>query len=156
MDRSRIEAYVAGGKQLCDAYAGLNRQDLLATPIPGTWSLQQIAIHMMDSDLIGADRMKRIAAMEKPLLIGYDETAFANLPGTNEIDAMEACRMFADNRRLTAIIFRSLPDESFQRWGIHNESGKVTLAEMIDKYIDHLDGHLVHVRTKREMLGRSS
>jgi len=77
---------------------------LLAVPVPGTWSLQQIAIHMMDSDLIASDRMKRIASMDKPLLCGYDET------------------------------------------------NKVTLAEMVEKYIHHLDGHLVHVARKRENL----
>ncbi len=45
----------------------------------------------MDSDLIGADRMRRIAAMDKPLLIGYDETAFSLLPGINDMDVMDVC-----------------------------------------------------------------
>ncbi|MEO8268513.1 MAG: DinB family protein [Aureliella sp.] len=156
MDRahleSRIDTYAAGGKLLVDAYAGLTQAQLSAVPIPGTWSLQQIAIHLFDSDLIASDRMKRIAAMEHPLLIGYDETAFSQLPGTNELDAHQACNIFFQCRQMTATILRSLPDESFARYGIHNEAGKVTLAEMIDKYIEHLDGHLVHVANKRAMV----
>ncbi|MEZ6077367.1 MAG: DinB family protein [Pirellulaceae bacterium] len=148
MDRSQIESridtYVAGGKQLVDAYAGLTRAQLLAVPIPGTWSLQQIAIHLFDSDMVASDRMKRIAAMEHPLLIGYDESAVGRLPGTNELDAHQACSIFAQCRQMTATILRALPDESFARYGIHNEAGKVTLAEMIDSYIEHLDGHLAH------------
>ena len=150
-----IDSYVEGGKNLIEAFRGLTRDDLLAVPIPGTWSLQQIAIHMMDSDLIGSDRMKRIAAMEKPLLIGYDETAFSLLPGTNDMDAMDACELFDRNRKITAVIFRNLPNESFQRWGIHNEIGRVSLEEMIHKYIHHLDGHLDHVYKKRALLGKS-
>jgi hypothetical protein len=156
MDRShletRIDTYAAGGKLLIDAYAGLTRAQLLAIPIPGTWSLQQIAIHLFDSDLIASDRMKRIAAMEHPLLIGYDESAFCRLPGTNELDAHQACNIFAQCRQMTASILRQLPDESFARYGIHNEAGKITLAEMIEQYIKHLDGHLVHVARKRDLL----
>ena len=152
MDRSRIDAYAAGGQQLIDAYQGLKCEQLFAVPIAGTWSLHQIAIHMMESDSIGTDRMKRIAAMDKPLLIGYDESAFAALPGVELIDTMSACRLFDQNRQMTAIILRALPDDSFKRWGIHNEIGRVTLEEMIEKYIHHLDGHLEHVFKKRAMV----
>jgi len=152
MDRSRIDIYAASGKSLSEAFQGLTCEQLFAVPVPGTWSLHQIAIHMMDSDLIGSDRMKRIAAMDKPLLIGYDESAFARLPGIDHIDTIAACRLFDQNRQMTATIFRALPDASFDRWGIHNEIGRVTLGEMIDKYIRHLDGHLEHVAKKRAMV----
>ncbi len=156
MDRnyleSRIDAYVAGGKRLIDAYAGLSREQLLAVPIPGTWSLQQIATHLFDSDLIASDRMKRIAAMEHPLLIGYDESAVSQLPGTDALDAHQACEVFDRCRQMTATILRALPTESFARYGIHNVVGKVTLAEMIDTYIDHLDHHLAHAMKKRAMV----
>jgi uncharacterized damage-inducible protein DinB len=153
MNRNLIDAYVDGGPKLIEAFRGLSRDSLLAVPVSGTWSLQQIAIHMMDSDLIASDRMKRIAAMDKPLLCGYDETAFNQLPGTDELDAQLACELFAMNRRMTAVILRRLPDSSFERFGIHNEIGKVTLGEMVGKYIHHLEGHLTHVFRKREILG---
>lgn len=152
MDRSRIEVYADGGRQLVEAYQGLTHEQLFAIPIPGTWSLHQIAVHMMDSDFIGSDRMKRIAAMDKPLLIGYDESAFAKLPGVELLDTMAACQIFDRNRQMTATIFRALPDSSFSRWGIHNEVGRLTLAEMIEKYIHHLEGHLEHVFKKRAMV----
>ena len=152
MDRSRIEAYASGGKTLKSAYQGLSRDQLFKIPIPNTWSLHQIAIHMLDSDLIASDRMKRIACMDKPLLVGYDETGFSKLPGSEELDALEAIDLFDRNRQMTATILRRLPDSAFERFGIHNEIGKVTLAEMVDKYIDHLDGHLVWVNKKRVMV----
>jgi uncharacterized damage-inducible protein DinB len=127
VDRRLIDQYEAGGPLLAKAIAGLSHDELHAFPVPGTWSIHQIVIHMMDSDLVASERMKRVAAMDKPLLIGYDETAFANLPGSNTIDASLACEIFEKNRRATAIILRALPDSAFERFGIHNENGKVTL-----------------------------
>lgn len=154
MDRSHVERYAAGGEQMRAAFAGLAKDDLLSEPVPGTWTLQQIAVHLLDSDLIGSDRMKRIAAMPTPLLIGYDESAVSKLPGISSLNISEVCDMFDRNRQFTATILRSLPDESFARWGVHNEIGRVSLGEMVEKYIHHLEGHLKFVATKRQILGK--
>jgi len=149
MDRSKIERYAAGGAELVKAYSGLNFAELNAKQPDGSWTLHQIAIHMLDSDLIGSDRMKRIACMDNPLLCGYDETAFSNLPGSDQLNAFAACDLFQKNRDMTATILRALPDSTFQRTGIHTESGKVSLAEMLEKYIHHLEHHLAFIAKKR-------
>ncbi len=152
MDRNKIELYAAGGAELVHAYWGLSNAHLHVKPADDSWTLHQIAIHMMDSDLIGSDRMKRIACMDNPLLCGYDETAFSNLPGSEKLSPFAACEIFQKNRAMTATIFRALPDAAFQRTGIHTENGKVSLEEMIDKYIHHLDHHLVYIAMKRAKL----
>lgn len=154
MDRNRIEVYAQGGEALIKAFAGLTELQLHLKPFDGTWTLHQNAIHLMDSDLIGSDRMKRIACMENPLLCGYDETAFNNLPGVTQLNASSACTIFKTNREMTAVILRALPDAAFVRTGIHTESGKVSLAQMLDKYIEHLRHHLVIIARKRKMTGK--
>lgn len=156
MDRSRIEVFHAGGADLVRAFWGVSHAHLHAKPADGSWTLHQIAIHMMDSDLIGTDRMKRIACMENPLLCGYDETAFSNLPGSDQLSAFAACEIFQKNRAMMSTILRALPDSAFERCGIHTEYGKVSLSKMVDKYIDHLNHHLTFVAKKRAALERSN
>jgi len=156
MDRSKIEAYAAGGAELVKAYWCLSLSQLHFQPADGSWSLHTIAIHMLDSDLIGTDRLKRIACMENPLLCGYDETAFSKLPGSDQLNAFTACEMFQNNRAMTATILRALPDSAYQRTGIHTESGKVSLEQMLDKYVEHLRHHLVFVGKKRRQLGSTA
>jgi hypothetical protein len=118
------------------------------------WSVRQVVVHLMDSDLIGADRMKRIAAMERPLLIGYDESAFMRALHPERVDAAMAAEVFRLNRVLTGAVLRSLPEGAFSRWGVHNEKGKVTLAEMLEGYCGHLEHHLRFVAEKRRAMGR--
>src|SRR5690348_7747877 len=108
MDRSLIETYAAGADALTQAISGLSTAELNAFPVPGTWSIRQIVLHMMDSDLIGADRMKRVAAEDHPTLIGYNETLFANTLYGEELDIPLACEIFAGNRRMTAAMLRRL------------------------------------------------
>lgn len=154
MTRELIEQYAAGAVQLRQAIAGLNAQQLNAFPVPATWSIQQIVLHMMDSDLIGADRMKRVAAETKPpTLIGYDETAFARGLFYDQLDPQWACDVFEKNRLLTAEILRRLPVASFQHTGMHNEHGQMTLADLLANYVEHLEHHLKFILEKRRLLG---
>ncbi len=117
MNCDLIEAYACGAQGPTEAIAGLSPQQLNACPVPGTWSIQQIVLHLMDSDLIASDRMKRVIAEEEPQLIGYDETAFGRNLHYEKLDAQAACQVFALNRQLTAVILRNLPDEAFKLRG---------------------------------------
>ena len=154
MNRDLIERYAAGGARLAPAIAGLTREQLNAFPVPGTWSIQQIVMHMMDSDLIASDRMKRVAAEDHPTLIGYNETAFGQKLFYDQLDPQLACEIFAKNRQMTTEILRRLPAESFARTGHHNERGEVTLTDLVETYADHLDHHLKFILDKRRLLGR--
>jgi hypothetical protein len=155
MDRSLIERYAAGASVPGEAIRGLTTAELNAFPVPGTWSIQQIIIHLMDSDLIGADRMKRVAAENTmPQLIGYDETAFAKNLSYDKLDPAQACEVFRLNRLLTATVLRNLPDAAFERAGMHSERGRETLAHLVKDYAEHLEHHMKFLRDKRRLLGK--
>lgn len=152
MNRELIEEYARGANQPGEAIAGLSTAQLNKVPVAGTWSIQQIIMHLMDSDLIASDRMKRVIAENEPQLIGYDESAFAKHLHYEKLDAEAACQAFAINRQLTATILRNLPDEAFSRVGIHNEAGRLTLAQLVQTYVNHLDHHLRFIRDKRRLV----
>ena len=153
MNRELIEQYATDAGKLRESIAGLTREQLNAFPVPGTWSIQQIVLHMMDSDLIASDRMKRVAAENNPTLIGYDETAFGNSLFYEELDPQLACEIFEKNRLLTAEILRRLPAASFARTGQHNERGTVSLQDLLETYVGHLEHHLKFIVEKRRLLG---
>ena len=154
MIQSIIDSYSRGGEKLRQAITGLTRSELIAFPVPGTWSIQQIVIHLLDSDLIGMDRMKRIIAMDKPLLIGYDETAFSKTLHYDEQSAGDAVIILDLSFKNFANVRRKLPDETFQRQGVHNERGLITLASYLEHMVHHLDHHLKFVSEKRKLLGK--
>ncbi len=67
-----IARYRAGASLLRDAIADLTRVQLLAHPVPGKMSAQEVVSHVADCDQFLADRMKRTIAMDRPLLVGAD------------------------------------------------------------------------------------
>jgi hypothetical protein len=154
MDRTLIDRFEAGADIPLRAIAGLLPAELDAFPVPGTWSIRQIIVHLWESDLAASHRMRRIIAEDAPLLIAYDETTCAQRLFYEHEDLARVCRLFDDNRRMTAGLLRRLPDAAFERVGIHNQRGKVTLAEMVSIYVEHVRGHLVHLVKKRGLLGK--
>ena len=73
-----IQQYEIGGPNLRQAVEGLTRDDLLARPGPGLWSIQEVVIHLADSDAISIDRMKRMVTEDNPSLLYADETPTSN------------------------------------------------------------------------------
>jgi hypothetical protein len=149
-----IRRFADGGPLLAREIEGLTREELLAFPVPGTWSIQQIVIHVVDSDLMAADRMKRVIAEDIPLLVNADENLWIARLTPEHLDAHQAAQLFALHRALTTAMLSQQPEEAFSRFGIHTRSGKKSLLDLVNGFADHLDSHLVHLRKKRKMLGK--
>ena len=147
-----INDYEMGGEPLKSAISGLTRPDLLAYPVPGTWSIQEIVLHLMDTELILADRMKRIIAEESPALLAFNETLFAKNLFYAEQSAEDAVTMIGLNRRNLSRVLKKLPNEAFNRVGIHSERGPMKLSEILDMANKHLKHHLSFIVDKRKKL----
>jgi hypothetical protein len=154
MNQAKVDRFVADAGKLHALIKGLAPEDLVSHPIPGTWSLQTLVLHVLDSDLIATHRMKRIIAEERPLLISYDETAFAASLYYERLDAPLAAELFRVNRLQMGQILRCLPEETFTRWGVHNQRGKVTLGQLVEDYTQHVEHHFAYAREKLKALGR--
>ena len=154
MDRELIDQYTAGGAKLRRAVEGLTRQDLLARPGPGQWSIQEVVIHLADSDAIAIDRMKRILTEDNPPLLYADETAYTEQLFCDAQSLDDALVLVEVGRRQFAHILRHLPDAAFLRRGTHNRRGEVTVGGMVADYIHHVDHHLAFIYAKRAKLNK--
>ncbi len=149
-----IDAFAAGADECRRAIAGLTPAELNATPIAGTWSIQQVVLHLLDSDLIAGERMKRVVAEDNPLIVNYDETRFSQRLAYERMDASVAAEIFALHRRHVAQFLRCLPAEAASRSGVHTERGKLTLGDLVRTYAEHLPHHMKFVAEKRRALGK--
>src|SRR4051812_21816558 len=116
--KALIDQFEAGGRKVKAAIAGLRREGLTAFPVPGTWSIQQIVIHLQDSDAVALDRMRRIIAEDNPLLIGYDENKFTAKLAYDEQSAADAAELIDLSRLQFARILRRLPETAWERTGV--------------------------------------
>src|SRR5271165_6496791 len=142
MDRRLIEEFEACGPRLRHAVAGLSPEELTARPGPGDWSILELVIHLTDSDAIAIDRMKRMLIEDDPVLLYADENAYVLRLASHEQSPEDALTLFEVGRRQFARVLRALPDEAFERRGMHNRRGALTVGGSVRDHIKHVDGHL--------------
>jgi hypothetical protein len=147
------KAYSAGPQKLRQAVHGLNREQLLARPITGKWSTLEVVCHLADFEPIMADRMKRIIAEERPQLLGASEVRFAAALAYHDRDLEEELAIIENTRSQMCRILGKLPAAAFQRVGIHNERGPLTLEGMLTNAINHIPHHVKFIEEKRKALG---
>jgi hypothetical protein len=148
-----IEAYVAGIQTLRQAVAGLTREQLRARPVAGKWSTLEVVCHLSDSSQVYADRIKRILAEERPLLISYDENRYAAGLAYQERDLEEELSLFDLTRRQLARILRAIPAAAWSRPGVHSETGLRTVEQFVTSEINHVAHHVRFIQEKRKALG---
>ena len=154
MTRELIEQYERGGQKLGQAILGMTHAELLAVPIPGKWSTQQVVIHLADAEAAFADRIRRIIASDNPPLLAWDENQFAARLFYSEQSAEDAVTMIDITRRQLTRVLLKLPNAAFSRTGEHSESGKLTLEDVVGKAVWHMDHHLKFIAEKRAKLGK--
>ena len=142
MDRSIIDQYENGGEKLRLAIRGLTRDDMLQFPVPGTWSIQQIVIHLQDSELVIADRIKRVIAEEKASLLAFDESRWVTDLRYEDQSVDDAVTIVELNRRNVARVLKNLPADAFGRTGMHSERGPVTLEDLVKGAVNLLKHHI--------------
>jgi uncharacterized damage-inducible protein DinB len=148
-----LDRFEAGGPILVQAVAGLTPEQARDHPIEGTWSIAELAAHLLDCDLVFTDRMKRIIAEDSPKLEAFDESAWIVRLDSNAMPVEEAAALFAANRSWMTRILRAREESDFARPGTHSEKGRMTLAEVLVYATNHLDHHLKFLYAKRAKLG---
>lgn len=157
LDRATLlEAYEAGPERLRQAIAGLTREQMRAQLRPGVWSIQEIVVHMADSELNGAGRVRLVRAQPGSSFFGYDQDIWARAFQYRDLDddAVEsAIQLFTALRATTLRLFTTASDADWHATGIHPEHGTVTLRNLLELYADHSERHISQIIERRGLLG---
>ncbi len=148
-----ITDYAAGPQLLRDAVKGLSRDQLLARPIAGKWSTLEVVAHIADFEIVGADRIKRTIAENKPILPDGDENLFASGLAYHSRELDEELQVIGSIRAQVTRILRTLEEDDFARIGIHSAAGPMTLAQYVERGANHIKHHTKFIEEKRKALG---
>ncbi len=142
-DRDPISVLQDTPTQVHQSLAGCSPDDLRRPEHPGKWSALEVLQHLADSDLVWAYRMRLVVAEDRPRLTGYDQDRWAAQLGYQAVDPASALEQFRILRSLNLRFLTGLPDQAFERVGIHSERGEERLDHMVRLYAGH---DLVHLR----------
>lgn len=128
---------------------GLTEKQLSRPPAPGKWSIKQIVAHLADGEVILGSRYRLIAAHDRPTLQGYDQDLFVQMLGIENATTEELLYDFELARAVNIGLLVRLPEEAFDRVGIHSERGEESIETIVTYYAGHDRIHLSQVETIR-------
>jgi len=138
---SLIEQYARGPARLREALAKAPAEALQWRPEPGRWSVHEVVVHCADSEANAALRIKYLIAEKEPLIVGYDQDAWARLFDYHAQSLEEALAAAAAARDRTVPLLRRMTDADWAKAGRHTESGPYSAEDWLRIYAGHLDGH---------------
>ena len=148
-----IARYEKGSSLLAEALRDIPQATLDRSPAPGKWTIRQLAAHMADAELVSNARFRWVAAEPGVALPSWDQDKWAgalDYPAQSPAEVVALTRLL---RQSTAALLRSLPDDAWQRTGMHQERGPVTLQQLVELVAGHLEHHAHHIRELRAQFG---
>lgn len=132
--------------QVEELISGLSPQELTAKTLPHEWTVAQNVHHLADSHINSYVRCKLMATEDNPTLKPYDEGAWALLSDGSSADLSDSLVLLKALHARWVRFWENLPEDAWQRTGLHPESGAVTLARQLDLYVEHGEAHLEQIQ----------
>ncbi|MBX3058466.1 MAG: DinB family protein [Anaerolineae bacterium] len=126
--------------------AGLDPQTLTTPYVPGEWTIAQNVHHTADSHMNSYIRLKLMLTEERPSLKPYDETQWALFPDATPPDFTLTFQLLRGLHGRWATVFAGLTEADWQRVGIHQADGEITVEDLLRNYVAHGQAHLDQIR----------
>lgn len=149
---TEFQSYTSIHEQVTSAIADLTAAQLQKVPASDAWSIQQILIHLADSEVVGYERLRRIIAEDHPLLRPYDEDAWGRHLYYHQQDPHLALELFRLLRQASAALLQQVPPATWERVGLHTENGEMSLYTTFLTYLNHGLAHLHQIEETRRQL----
>lgn len=145
-----LERFRRGPELVASALTGAAGSEVDYRPSPEQWSVRQIVAHLSDSEMSAAFRFRRIIAEENPHFDGFDQDLWAEKLDYAKRKYSQSLEMFRRVRAENYELLKDLPEEAFQRTGIHSERGQLTLLELLRIYARHPEKHADQIARVRQ------
>jgi hypothetical protein len=145
-----IEQYARGPERIREALARVPKAALPWRPEAGKWSVHEVVVHCADSETNAALRIRTLIAEKEPLIVGYDQDAWARVFDYHSQPLDEALAVASAARSRTMPLLRRLTDADWSKEGRHTESGRYTAEDWLRIYAAHLEGHAKQIERNVE------
>ncbi len=148
-----VDRYAAGAERVRAAVAGMTPEQVVMRPIPGKWSTLEVVAHLADFEIIGVDRITAVIAEDSPMLPGRCEQRYAARLHYLERDLEEQLQIIELCRSHATRMLRRLTIDDWSRPGIHTEAGPLTLTQLLERVVRHVEHHVPFIQAKRAAMG---
>jgi uncharacterized damage-inducible protein DinB len=138
-----VQAATAG--KLARLIRGLKPAQLRRPPAPGKWSINQILAHLADAEIVAGWRIRCMISSSGGPIQAFDQDAWAANHRYDRTDAKRSLEVFRVLREFNLALLKLLKADELERYGMHSERGKETVAHYTRMMAGHDLNHLGQV-----------
>jgi hypothetical protein len=127
-------------------YFDLTGPMLEATYGPAKWSVRFLLHHLADSELVLAERIRRILSERRKMLWAFDQEDWARHLDYDSMPLELSRNIYAATRAGTRHLVQAWYEKLGHREWDHSEMGVRTLKMEMDKVAEHNEHHLGQIR----------
>lgn len=140
--------------KLAKLVRGLKPAQLRRPPAPGKWSIAEIAAHLAEAELVVGFRLRMMLNKPGVTIQAFDQNVWAATSNYAKQDVKQSLAMFRALREANLRLLRAQPSENLERWGMHEERGKETVAHTVRMIAGHDLNHLGQIEAIRAQFRR--
>jgi hypothetical protein len=141
-DREPFSVFEETQSALRAAASAVSEDKLRILEAPGKWSVLNVVQHLAHVELVLGNRFRVVLAEEGSPLAAMDPDLWIANLFSDEYGLEEALTDFAAQRAANLRLLRRVTGDQWERYGIHSQRGKETLATMLRMYAAHDLYHL--------------
>jgi hypothetical protein len=143
---SSLEHLRSTGRDLVSLLSGVSDDHLTRSPSEEEWSATEVISHLADAELVYANRLRLVVAQDRPRLPWYDEQEWVARFGQLDEDARVTLARWRALRDSNVRLLEALVDAEWERAGIHDTDGLITVETIARRMVAHDRTHLDQIR----------
>jgi len=130
--------------------AGVDPELLIEPEAPDKWSVKDVLVHLLDSEVVYGYRMRFTLAQPEGPIAGYDQERWLRALRYREAQVDPALEALTALRHWNLTWIRTLSEDEKARWGTHAERGVESVGHLIRLLAAH---DMVHRKQIKRILG---
>ena len=114
-------------------------------PAPEKWSIQEIAAHLADDELVGAYRIRLVLSAPGTEIQAFDQDVWATTGRYAAIDPATSLALFRALRESNLALWRRLTPSEWAIAGVHAERGPESVRDIAEYYAGHDLNHFAQI-----------
>ena len=161
--KAKILSYLAGADfmalqeaapaKLAALTEQLSADQLARRPGPDKWSIQEIAAHLADDELVGGYRIRIILSSPGIAIQAFDQDVWARTGRYDRTEVRASIEMFRILRESNLALLGALSPEEWNASGIHSERGPESIRNIAMYYAGHDLNHFKQIQAIRDSIG---
>ncbi len=155
-DSRALSILASTPRRLETVLSSVGPREAVARPMPGKWSIKEIASHLADTELVYGFRYRRTIAEPGARLGEFDQEIWAKelLYRKQRLDTIKMA--FSALRKQNLELLKLVPKGVWSQHATHPEYGTVSLREMVAHLATHDRNHLSQIERLAAVVDKRS